>query len=103
MATRIDVFKPTATYPVAVNAATPALQIVRADSAARSTLHVYNPTPAIAFVAIGDKTVSASSAGSFPVEPGGKAFLLLSPLNTSVSVVLSAGSGTVYLTVGSGS
>jgi hypothetical protein len=59
---------------------------------------VYNAAGATAFVSIG----AAATTASTPVPAGGRQLFAAGPLVTSASVVLSSGTGAVYLTAGNG-
>ena len=67
------------------------------------TVVVTNTSASLAFVRFGaDSSVSATSA-DMPVLPNSRAVLAVNPLIAYAAVVLTAGSGTVYLTRGDGS
>lgn len=66
-------------------------------------LYIYNPTSGIAFVAYGLTSQTASTTTSFAVPPGAAIIIDTDIATTNVAVILSTGSGTVYISIGVGS
>lgn len=64
-------------------------------------LHVANPTSAVAFVRTG-RGATAATAADFPVLPGTDRIISIQPSHDMAAVILSAGTGTVYVTPGTG-
>jgi DNA-binding beta-propeller fold protein YncE len=66
------------------------------------TLLVFNSTAATAFLRLGTGTLTARVT-DFPVPSGAQMLLSVSPTVTAAAVILSSGSGTVYVSRGTGS
>jgi hypothetical protein len=66
------------------------------------TILVYNAAAAIGFLRLGTGTLTAS-ATDFPVPSGAQMLLSVSPAVTAAAAILSSGSGTIYVTRGTGS
>lgn len=67
------------------------------------SLLVYNSTSGIAFLSLGASTSLTATGNNLPIPPGQQMLLSVGTTVTAAAVVLSSGSGTVYLTRGSGS
>lgn len=65
------------------------------------TVEITNATGAVAHVAIGAGAQTATTA-NYPVMPGVTVVVSKAPHATSYAVILTSGSGTVYLTPGKG-
>jgi hypothetical protein len=66
------------------------------------TLLVYNASAAIGFLRLGTGTLTAL-ATDLPVPSGAQMLLSVSPTVTAAAVILSSGSGTIYVSRGTGS
>jgi len=65
------------------------------------TVLVFNSTAGIAFVAFGSGAATATLAGT-PVPPGGTRLLYIGPIANFGAAILSAGTGSVFITAGTG-
>ena len=65
-------------------------------------LYIYNPNAGIAFVAYGTTSQTANTTTSFAVPPGAAMIIDMDVFATNVAVIMSTGSGTVYISVGTG-
>ena len=65
------------------------------------TVLVFNSTTAIAFVAFGNNAATATIT-STPVPPNGSLMLFIGPIVNFAAAILSAGTGSVYFTAGTG-
>ena len=92
----IQPFVPSGTATIAASTASASASLSYGD-----TVIVYNATTAIAFVAFGAGSATATTA-STPVPPGGSLMLFVGPVVNYAAVILSTGSGNVYVTAGTG-
>ena len=67
-----------------------------------SAVLVYNATGATAFFKLGAATGLTATTSDTPVPPGGRMLVDAGPFVSNAAVVLSAGTGTVYFTLGDG-
>jgi hypothetical protein len=69
------------------------------------TLAVTNPTTALAWISLGGSgsAPSATPGSGYPVLPGARRLIGSGTLVTQVAAVLSSGSGSIYVEVGTGS
>lgn len=93
----VNPFRPLATVTLAASTTAASATLPLTGDA----LRIVNGTAAIAFVAIGKGTATATTA-SYPVPPGEAALIAAGPYIDVVAVLLSSGSGNVYATVGEG-
>ncbi len=63
---------------------------------------VYNATAATAFFKLGAAIGLSATTSDTPVPPGGRMLVDAGPFVRNAAVVLSAGTGTVYFTLGDG-
>lgn len=94
----IAAFHPEATASLAAGTTSAATAL----GGAGPSLLVYNATGGIAFLRLGATTALTATTGDLPVPPGSQIMLGIGATVTAAAVVLSTGSGTVYLTRGSG-
>ncbi|GAB0116904.1 hypothetical protein [Acidisoma sp. 7E03] len=94
----IAAFNPEATVTLAASTTSAAVTL----GGAGPSLLVYNATGALAFLRLGATTALTATTGDLPVPPGGQILLGIGATVSAAAVVLSAGSGSVYLTRGSG-
>lgn len=87
------------TIGIAASVASAALPIAVGKS---DKVSVHNPTTGVAFVRFGAGSAPTATAADFPVPAGGTRTIAIPPGTTHVAVILSAGTGTVYVTTGSG-
>ncbi len=73
--------------------------------AAGDTLLVTNPTTALAWLVVGSGSSAPTAAAGtgYPVLPGQRRFIGVNSLISQVAVILSAGTGSVYVEIGTGS
>jgi len=89
-----EAFIPTGTVAVAASTSS----VVAALPGQGDTLLIYNTTSGVAFVVAGP---TATTAG-YVVPPGARGLMKCGLVATQVAVILSTGSGTVYVTQGTG-
>lgn len=92
-------FTPSATVNVA--ATTTTANVALADSAVDQVLVTVPAGDAMAFVAFGDSTVTASAASSTPILPGAAYIFTVGPV-THMAAITGAATATVYATIGQG-
>ena len=90
-------FVPAGTLTLAATTTTAAGSLPAGD-----TVLVYNATAGIAFVAFGNGSATATVAAGVPVPPGASRLLFVGPVVNFAAAILSAGSGNVYFTAGTG-
>ncbi|MCB8874761.1 hypothetical protein [Acidisoma silvae] len=95
----IAAFSPEATVSVAAGIASNAVAL----GGSGPSLLVFNSTSSIAFLRLGASTSLTATSGDLPVPAGVQLLLTVGATVTAAAVLLSSGSGTVYLTRGSGS
>jgi hypothetical protein len=95
----IAAFSPEAT--VSITAGTSSNAVALGGSG--PSLLVFNTTSSIAFLSLGASTSVIATTGSLPVPAGAQLLLTVGATVAAAAVVLASGSGTVYLTRGSGS
>ena len=91
-------FSPSATTTIAASTTSASATLLGAGDVAV----IYNSTTAVAFVLFGSGALTATAA-AFPVPPSGRVIVQTGGLVTNAAVILSTGSGNVYITLGSGS
>jgi hypothetical protein len=89
-------FTPSATTTLAAGTSTVSAPLGTGDTAL-----IYNASAAIAFVAFGNGAAIATLAAT-PVPPGASRLLYIGPVANFAAAILSAGSGNVYVTSGTG-
>lgn len=67
------------------------------------TLLVFNATSSIAFLKLGASPQTTARATDLPIPAGSQILLGISATVTAVAAILTTGSGTIYITQGSGS
>lgn len=67
-----------------------------------SSAVIYNASADVAFVEFGPSGAVTASLASFPVPPGGRALVYIGPMTSGVAVILSTGTGAVYVSRGDG-
>ena len=73
------------------------------DDIPGNCIRIYNSSAAIAFFRTGKRgAVPVATAADIPVAPGATEVFYLNRADTRVAVILSAGSGNVYVTRGEG-
>lgn len=95
----IAAFSPEAT--VSITAGTSSNAVALGGSG--PSLLVFNTTSSIAFLSLGASTSVNATTSSLPVPAGAQLLLTVGATVAAAAVVLASGSGTVYLTRGSGS
>ena len=95
----IAAFTPEATVSIAASTASAAAVLTGTGP----SLLVYNATSSTAFLSLGASSATTATANTLPIPAGQQILLGISATVTAAAVVLSSGSGTVYLTRGSGS
>jgi hypothetical protein len=95
----IAAFSPEATVHIAAGTVSSAVAL----SGNGPSLLVFNSTSSVAFLSLGASTSLTATSSSLPIPAGAQILLSVGPTVTGVAVLLSSGSGTVYLTRGSGS
>jgi hypothetical protein len=91
------IFEPKATYTVA--ASTTSAEITTLD-ATENQMRIHNPTTSTCYIAFGT-TAQTATASSMPIGPG--ATEVFTKANaTRIAVLLSAGTGAISVTTGSG-
>jgi hypothetical protein len=95
----IAAFSPEATVHIAAGTTSSAVTLVGSGP----SLLVFNSTGSIAFLSLGASTSVVATPNSLPVPAGIQVLLTVGATVTTAAVVLGSGSGTVYLTRGSGS
>lgn len=91
-------FRPAGTAVAAVTTTSANIPLVGSGQA----LLVYNSTTAIAFFRLGRASALSASMADTPVPPGGRMLVDAGPFVTNAAVLLSAGTGNVYFTLGDG-
>jgi hypothetical protein len=91
-------FRPAGT--VSIMAASRAVQIPLAGGG--NAVLIYNAAATTAFFRLGGATGPMATLNDTPVPPGGRMLVGGGPFVSSVSVLLSSGSGMVYFTLGDG-
>lgn len=91
-------FRPAGTAAAA--ASTTATSV--ALNGAGGALLIYNAASSIAFFRLGGASVPMATTADTPVPAGARMLVDAGPFVSSAAVVLSAGSGTVYFTLGDG-
>ena len=92
-------FRPSGTTAVAASTAAASTRLAEGGS----SILVFNNAGAVAFVRFGVASGTAATTADTPVPAGGRMLLDGGPLVTQASVILAAGTGTVYFTRGDGS
>jgi hypothetical protein len=92
-------FNPEATVVVAASTVSNAIAL----SGNGPSLLVFNSTGSIAFLSLGASTNLIATSQSLPIPAGSQVLLNVGATVTAAAVLLSSGTGTVYLTRGSGS
>lgn len=95
----IAAFNPEGTVSVAAGTASLAASLPGTGP----SLLIFNSTTAIAFLRLGATTTLTATSADMPIPAGGRALLSVGTTVTSAAILLSSGSGLVYLTRGSGS
>ena len=93
----LEAFRPSGTVTVSASTSSASATLAGQGDVAL----VYNATTGIAFVQFSTGTVTATAAG-YPVPPSTTRIIKVGSLVSSVGVILSASSGNVYVTLGSG-
>jgi hypothetical protein len=91
-------FRPAGTIGAAASATSAAVQLAGGGSA----VLVYNATAATAFFRLGAAAGLTALLTDTPVPPGARMLVDGGPFVSHAAVILSAGSGTVYFTLGDG-
>ena len=89
-------FHPSGTVTIAATTTTTSAALTPGD-----TVLVYNASAAIAFVAFGNGAATATPAG-YPIPPGGTRIVSIGPVVNYAAVILSAGTGNVLFSSGTG-
>ena len=92
----IQPFVPSGTVTIAATTASASAALSQGD-----TVLIYNSSTGIAFVAFGNGSAAATIAGT-PIPPGGSLMLYVGPIVNTAAVILSTGTGNVYVTAGTG-
>ncbi|MCB8880406.1 hypothetical protein ACELLULO517_09195 [Acidisoma cellulosilytica] len=95
----IAAFSPEATVSIAAGTSSNAVAL----GGSGPSLLVFNSTASIAFLRLGASTSLSATTSDLPIPAGAQLLLTVAATVTAAAVLLSAGSGTVYLTRGSGS
>lgn len=90
-------FVPSGTATLAATVASASVSLSQGD-----TVLVFNSSAAIAFVAFGNGAATALVASSTPVPAGAQMMLYVGPIANTGAAILSAGTGSVYFTSGTG-
>lgn len=94
----IAAFTPEATVTLAVGTTSSATTL----GGAGPSLLVYNATSDTAFLRLGATTTLTATTADLPIPPASRVLLGIGATVSAAAVVLSAGSGTVYLSRGTG-
>lgn len=92
-------FRPSGTVPIAAGTTTASASLAGGGE----TVLITNATNAVAFVRFGSDSSITAANTDMPIQANTRALLSVNALITTVAVVLSTGSGTVYVTRGDGS
>ncbi len=95
----IAAFSPEATVSIAAGTSSNAVAL----GGSGPSLLVFNTTSSIAFLSLGASTSVIATTSSLPVPAGAQLLLTVGATVAAAAVILASGSGTVYLTRGSGS
>lgn len=95
----IAAFNPEATVSLAATTTSAATAL----GGSGPSLLVYNASSSTAFLRLGATTVLTAALTDLPVPPASRVLLSVGATVAAAAVILSSGSGTVYLTRGSGS
>lgn len=91
-------FRPAGTATAAASTTATTIALVGGGNA----VLVYNATAATAFFRLGGATGLSAATSDTPVPPGSRMLVGGGPFVSYAAVVLSAGSGSVYFTLGDG-
>jgi hypothetical protein len=95
----IAAFNPEATVSVAAGTSSTAVAI----SGSGPSLLVYNGSTSTAFLRLGATTVLTATTADLPVPAGSRVLLGIGATVAAAAIILSTGTGPVFLTRGSGS
>ncbi|GAB0115324.1 hypothetical protein [Acidisoma sp. C75] len=95
----IAAFTPEATVTISASTTSTAILL----GGAGPSLLVFNATASTAFLRLGAGLQTTASLADLPIPAGGRVLLGVSATVTAAAALLSSGSGTLYLTRGSGS
>jgi hypothetical protein len=90
--------RPSGTVSVAATTSAQTVALVGGGNA----VLVYNASAATAFFRLGGKSGLSVTTADTPVPPGGRMLVGAGPFVSNVAVVLSAGTGMLYFTLGDG-
>jgi hypothetical protein len=94
-------FQPAGTVTIAATTASAAAAI----PSTADTLLIFNSSASIAFIAIGGGGIGSpplAAVTNFPIPPGGSRLIFCGTVSNVVAVVLSASTGAVYVSYGTG-
>jgi hypothetical protein len=95
----IAAFSPEATVSVAASTTSTAVVLVGTGP----SLLIYNGSNSTAFLSLGASKVLTATTAELPVPAGSQVLLGIGATISAAAVILSSGTGTVFLTRGSGS